>query len=295
MLSQAEAPIMTTSSMVLATILLICGLSFKLGLAPFHLWLPDIYQGAPRFIVTNFVLVPKLAIILILIKFLYTFLALLINVWLLVLYSIGLLSIIIGAIGGLNQTSFLRMLAYSTVTDMGYIFIALSFGDALALHAVIVYFLIHTLSSVTVFSLLATAHTYDDYSLFSSINDFSLLKSQTHLQIIPLVAMISYMSIPPLAGFIGKTYIFGILILHNQYLTLLLLCGAFLGSTFFYSRIIRNLLFYSEYRFTLFTTPEDLSYAELFFLTLFNSTFILVINHFFSYTLVLTQFFLTTT
>jgi NADH-quinone oxidoreductase subunit N len=295
MISNAISPIMTTPSLVLACTLLISGLAFKLGLAPFHLWLPDVYQGAPRATVTIFALVPKLALLIVLAKFLYTFLSLLFTIWAGLLYVIALISVLIGTLGGLNQTSFLRMLAYSTITDMGYIFIALSYGDFLALHAVLVYFLIHTLSSVTVFSLLTHAHTVDNYSLFSSIKDFSFFKSQTHMHLTPIIAMVSYMSIPPLAGFLGKAYIFGILITHNQYLTVLLLCTAFLGSTFFYARIIQNLLFHSEYQFALFSTPEDLSYADLFLMAIFNSIFILVINNFVTYTVVLTQYFFIST
>lgn len=284
---------MATPSIILACVFLIIGLSFKLGVAPFHLWLPDIYQGAPRFIVTIFVLIPKLAIFYVLTKFLYIIFPLIFPVWSPLLYIMGILSIILGALGGLNQTSFLRLLAYSTITDMGYVFIALSFGDLFAFHAALIYFLIHTLSSLTIFSFIANTHSQDKYSLFNNLTDFSFLKTQNYLQITPLVAMISYMSIPPLAGFFGKAYIFGILIFNKEYFVLLLLCLAFFASTFFYSRIIRNFSFYSEYQFTLFTDNEDLSYTDIFLITVFNVTFILFINHFLFYTIALTQTFLT--
>jgi NADH-quinone oxidoreductase subunit N len=242
--------------------------------------------------VTIFVLIPKLAIFYVLSKLLYTIFPIIFTLWSPILYIIGILSIILGALGGLNQTSFLRLLAYSTITDMGYVFVSLSFGDIFAFHAALVYFLIHTLSSLTIFSFFANIHSQDKHSIFNNINDFSFLKTQHYLQITPLIGMISYMSIPPLAGFFGKTYIFGILIFNKEYFVLLLLCIAFFASTFFYSRIIRNFTFYSEYQITSFIENDDLSYIDIFLIAIFNITFILFINHFVIYTIFLTQNFL---
>jgi NADH-quinone oxidoreductase subunit N len=203
----------------------------------------------------------------------------------------GFLSVLLGSYGGLNQTSFLRLIGYSTIADMGYIFIALSFGNFIALHAAMIYFFLHLLLSVTLFSFLSHFHSYDNYSFFNSIKDFSFLKQQTYLNFTPLIAMVSYMSIPPLAGFFGKTYIWGMLIHQGCYFILFGLCLAFLASTFFYSRIIRNLFFYSEYQFASFILMEDLSYADLFIVATLNIIFLFFINHFISYTLSLTQYF----
>jgi NADH-quinone oxidoreductase subunit N len=237
---------------------------------------------------------PKFGLFFILAKFLYILFGNIFYVWSPLLYALGIASIIIGSVGGLNQTSFLRLLAYSTITDMGYVTIALSYGDFFGLHASITYFLIHTLSSITVFSFLASVHTNDNYSLFNSIYDFSFLKTQNHVRLTPLIAMISYMSIPPLAGFLGKIYIFGILMAHGEYLTLLVLCMAFSASLFFYSRIIRNLLFQSEYHFAPFIDSEELSQVDLFIVAALNIFFITLTNHFMIYTVDLTQYFLVT-
>jgi len=125
---------------------LLAGLFFKLGLAPFHIWLADVYEGAPRPAVAFFALIPKFAIFIVLFRVLLLFLSHF-DFWSGVIYVIAYLSLILGTFAGLAQSSVLRLVAFSSVANLGIAVFPLITGNLVGFHAALSYLLIYVLLS----------------------------------------------------------------------------------------------------------------------------------------------------
>ena len=130
--------------LIFSVVLIISSIAFKLSIAPFHMWTPDVYEGAPTSITAFFAIVPKIAAIGVLMRILYIALIDIHVVWLQLVLVLGLLSIFVGAFGALLQKNIKRLMAYSAISNIGYIFLALSLGSQLGLEASLIYLsLIH--------------------------------------------------------------------------------------------------------------------------------------------------------
>jgi NADH-quinone oxidoreductase subunit N len=216
--------------------MMIIGLAFKVSAAPFHFWTPDVYQGAPTVFTTYMATVVKTAAFAAFLRLLaYTFAPLSeqLNTALAVLSGV---TILIGNLSAVYQSSVKRMLAYSSVAHAGYMLLALVAMNTMSSSSVLLYAAAYSVSTLAAFSvlfLIIQATGNDTVESFSG-----LARSNPFMAFITVTAMLSLAGIPPLAGFFAKYYIFSAA-LQEGYLALVLIAvlGSLIG-VYYYFRII---------------------------------------------------------
>jgi NADH-quinone oxidoreductase subunit N len=194
------------------------------------------------------------------------------------LYSLGVLSLLVGSILAANQISLMRLLAYSTIVDMGFIFLTLSFGDVIGIHTGLVYLAIHIFSSLAFISFILSINFKNRDLNLISITDVKFLFAYPQLAYTVLISMLSYMAIPPLIGFYGKAYIIASLLYREAYFSVLFLILIILLSLFYYSRIIRNLYMQIKTQYAFITLIADTVYYEIVILAFLTCFSIVIID-----------------
>ena len=233
----------TTLSPLLYTgiLLLIVGLAFKVGAAPFHFWTPDVYDGSPILITTFMSTVVKAAAFAGFLRlFLSCFLPLQ-DFWEPVLQVLAIITLFIGNITALVQQSFKRMLAYSSISHAGYLLFAIIASGSDAANAMFLYATAYSIASVIAFSVLILvkrAHGSEDFESFNG-----LAGKNPFLALTLTIAMLSFAGIPLTAGFIGKFMVFsGVMKQYHIILVGLAIINAAIG-IFYYFRVIVAMYF----------------------------------------------------
>lgn len=229
--------------------LLICiAIMFKLAAAPFHMWAPDVYEGSPTIITAFFAIVPKIAILTLLVNLIYNVFWGIFNSVLLPFFIFSaLLSVIIGSIGAVNQTKFKRLLAYSAISHMGFILLGLIPGTLNSLQTSFIYIILYIITSLNTF-----AFTFIYFNKYKNsfknttyyLSDLSALSRKEPVLALTLtLSLFSIAGIPPLAGFISKYYIL-LSLIQNNYIVIATLTILFsVIACFYYIRIIQYMYF----------------------------------------------------
>ncbi|MEW6606180.1 MAG: NADH-quinone oxidoreductase subunit N [bacterium] len=191
---------------LLSIVLLMAGFGFKIATAPFHMWVPDTYEGAPTPITTYLATASKLAgFVVILRVFLVCFVDIKVD-WLPLMAVLSVLSMGLGNLCALPQTNIKRMLAYSSIAHAGYILIGLAVTTELGIGSIILYLLVYSLASLGAFLVVIA---FSNQTGTDEISDYAgLWKRAPLLALAMLLSLVSMAGIPPLAGFIGKFYLF---------------------------------------------------------------------------------------
>ena len=217
-------------------------LAFKFGAAPFHMWIPDVYHGS--LITTTLLLstVPKIAIFIILIKLLGLVFSGLAIFWSDILQILAVLSIIIGNITAIAQTNIKRMLAYSTIANIGFILLALSIGSFDSFVASMFYVLTYIMTTILAFGLLS--ELFSNKKAIEEIKDLSgLAKSNPVVAFMIMTIMLSYVGIPPFLGFHAKLFVIQSLVQSsNILLSIFAVIMTVIGS-YYYLRVIKIMYF----------------------------------------------------
>jgi len=197
--------------LVLAYLLIFVGLGFKLALAPFHLWAPDVYQNAPTPVAGWIGSGSKIAAAALLIALLQPVVdapnPTLKDALIPALAALAVLSMVVGNLGALRQTNLKRLLAYSAIANAGYLLVGVVAFSAPGNTSVIFYILVYSLASLGAFGVVAVLT--DTLGRDAEINDFNgCWKTTPGLAAAFLVFVLSLAGIPPLAGFLGKFYLF---------------------------------------------------------------------------------------
>ena len=188
---------------------LLAALLFKLGAAPLHFWLPDVYEGSTTNVTSFFALVPKVALLILIIRiFLDTF-GSLIYLWQPILLSVSLLSTCIGTIGAFYQRRIKRLLAYSTIGHTGFILLGCATNSQEGLNALFLYLIIYILTSISIFVFLLNVQergvSISNPTLFEACG---IVQTNRLLGLCLTLPLLSLAGIPPLIGFIAKFQIF---------------------------------------------------------------------------------------
>ena len=240
-------------NILLAFIFILIAFFFKLGVAPLHTWLVDVYEGAPTLAVTYMSVVPKIAVFAVLVRFLDIFY----NSTIISLYGnqvllyLSIFSILIGIFGAYFQEKIRSFVAYSSIANMGYLLLmvsVLSFESNFNFieFSVSVYLIIYSTILLSIFIIINYLTHWSNNNNIVYLKEISGLgqsKYKQGISIILSLSLFSLMGIPPLAGFFSKFYIIFNLLYFNNYILalLLLLCGV-LG-TIYYLRVIKLLFF----------------------------------------------------
>jgi NADH-quinone oxidoreductase subunit N len=201
----AAAP--TSIGLVFGLVFLICGLSFKASAAPFHIWTPDVYEGAPAPVVAFFSTAPKIAAVGVLAHVMFTAFGPHIASWKQIIAIIAALSMLIGAFGALMQNSIKRILAYSSISNVGFALIAIAAGAENGAAAVLVYMTLYVIATLGMFGgVLSLRRGGKAIDQVSDLN--GLVKSKPGIALGLLILIFSVAGIPPAAGFWGKLQVF---------------------------------------------------------------------------------------
>ena len=222
----------------LGLVLIISGIAFKLSAAPFHMWTPDVYEGAPSSVTTILITLPKLASLVVLVNLLINPFINQAETWAPIIIIISILSMAIGSVSAIKQDNLKRLFAFSTIANIGYVMIGLACVNDEAIKASFLYMFIYTLSTLGIFSFIMILRREDRQLV--SISDISgISKSKPLLTISVTILMLSLAGIPPFGGFFGKLFIFTAAI-ESGYLYLAIAGVIFsVISAFYYLKIIK--------------------------------------------------------
>jgi NADH-quinone oxidoreductase subunit N len=224
--------------LIFSIVLILSSIAFKLSIAPFHMWTPDVYEGAPTSVTAFFAVVPKIAAIGVLMRILYIALIDIHLIWNQLILILGMLSIFVGAFGALLQINIKRLMAYSAISNIGYIFLALSLGSQLGLEASLIYITVYTVSALGSFAFILSMEK--DNIMLNTISSFAgLSKSNPFYSICFSIILLSLAGLPPLAGFIAKFYIFkAIIIADYLWIAVVGIMGSVI-SAYYYLNIVK--------------------------------------------------------
>lgn len=204
----AEMTLLTNTSTlsVFALIFFIAGLGFKLSLVPFHLWTADVYEGSPLPITSYFSVVSKGAALFTLMLVLYRVFGQEPRVWTFTAYILSITTMVVGNLFALRQKNLKRFLAFSSITQAGFMMLGFVNSDALGMNTIVYFMLIYSLSNLAVFGVLSIVTNATGKESMDDFNGF--YATNPGLSLIMLLALFSLAGIPPVAGFFGKFFLF---------------------------------------------------------------------------------------
>lgn len=229
-------------ALIFALVFVIVALAFKLGAAPFHMWVPDVYHGAPTSTTLFLGTAPKLAAFAMLIRLLIGGLDDLLPVWQDMFIIIALLSIIVGNVVAIVQTNIKRMLAYSTIAHMGFLLLGVLSGTAEGYAASLFYVLIYSIMSLGAFGIVVLS-AKDGYES-DLIADYKGLNARSPwLAGLMLILMFSLAGVPPTVGFYAKLAVIQALVdAHLVWVAVVAVVFAVVGA-FYYLRVVKVMYF----------------------------------------------------
>lgn len=191
---------------ILALIFFISALGFKLSLVPFHLWTADVYEGAPLAVSTYFSVVSKGGALFALMLVLYYVFGAQSAIWSKALYVLSIITMVIGNLFALRQKNMKRFLAFSSITQAGFMMLGFMNVDTLGMTTIVYFMLIYGLSNLAIFGVLSLVSNATGKERMDDFNGF--YSTNPRLSLIMLVALFSLAGIPPVAGFFGKFFLF---------------------------------------------------------------------------------------
>ncbi len=227
---------------VFAMVFILVGLAFKISAVPFHMWTPDVYEGAPTSITNYFAVVPKVAGLALLIKFMLVPFSNILLEWQTIIIFISIASMILGALAAIVQTNIKRLLAYSSIGHVGYALAGVATGAVSGYESSIVYISIYVVMNIGAFSCLYLLKKDGQYK--ENISDLSgISKKNPLLAISFLIILFSLAGIPPLGGFFAKFYVFTAVLEQEMYALAIIGLLTTVISAFYYLRIIKIIYF----------------------------------------------------
>lgn len=223
-------------------VFLLAAIAFKISAVPFHMWTPDVYQGAPTSVTALFAIVPKIAALGLLMRILFIAFEPAAVQWGQVLYFVALASMFVGAFAALTQENIKRLMAYSSIGNMGYALIGLVAGTSQGAGAVIVYLMIYLFMTAGVFSIILCMRRGG--LVAENVSDLSgLSKTSPVMAYAMAVLMFSMSGIPPAAGFFGKLFVFQAAVAQGYYILAVLGVLSSVVAAYYYLRVIKVMFF----------------------------------------------------
>ena len=227
---------------VFAMVFILVGLAFKVSAVPFHMWTPDVYEGAPTSITNYFAVVPKVAGLALLIKFMLIPFSNILIEWQTILIFISIASMILGSVAAIVQKNIKRLLAYSSIGHIGYALAGVATGAISGYESSIIYISIYVVMNIGAFSCLYLLKKDGQYK--ENISDLSgISKKHSLLAISFLIILFSMAGIPPLGGFFAKFYVFTAVIEQKMYALAIIGLLTTVISAFYYLKIIKTIYF----------------------------------------------------
>lgn len=223
-------------------VFMLAGLAFKVSAVPFHMWTPDVYQGAPTPVTALFAIVPKVAALGLIIRLLVGPFAMLAQEWMQIIMAVSVGSMLLGAFAGLVQNNIKRLLAYSSVANMGYAMLGLLPNVPEGIAGTIIYLTIYMAMLAGVFAILMSLKR--DGKSIENIPDFAGLSKTSPFMAYALTGLLFSMSgIPPLAGFFGKFFVFQAAVAGGYMVVAVIGVLTSVVGAYYYLRLIKVMFF----------------------------------------------------
>lgn len=228
--------------LIFGLVFLICGLAFKVSAAPFHMWTPDVYEGAPTPVVALFATAPKFAAMILIARTLSEGFGGIHDQWAQVLILICLISFAVGAIGGIAQKDIQRLLAYSSIANIGYALLGIAAGTEQGLQAMLMFMTLYVIDQIGFFAILLSLSKSG--RPIRRIADLAGLKKDRPLTAVAITILsLSVLGMPPFSGFWGKYYVFGAAAEAGYWQVAAVGLVASVVAAFYYLRIIKLMWF----------------------------------------------------
>src|SRR6056297_3992770 len=200
--AEGQAPV----GLLIGLVLVISGLAFKVSAVPFHMWTPDVYEGAPTPITAFFATAPKVAALALFARVVHDAFGGVVGDWQQVLAVLSLLSMFLGAVAAIGQTDIKRLMAYSSIAHMGYALMGLAAGTVFGVQAMLIYMAIYVTMNIGTFAfILSMERDGQAVTDIRSLNMYS--RAQPGRAMAMLILLFSLAGVPPLLGFFGKLYV----------------------------------------------------------------------------------------
>jgi NADH-quinone oxidoreductase subunit N len=228
--------------LIIGMVFISVGLAFKVSAVPFHMWVPDVYEGAPTPVTAFFAVAPKMAAIALFMRFMIEPFGAMLAEWRQVIVFLSIASMILGSVAAIAQTSIKRLMAYSSIGHIGYALIGLAVATPSGIRGVLIYMAIYLFMNVGTFAVILCMKQQG--KMLEGINDLAgLSRSQPGLALALAIFMFAMAGIPPTAGFFSKLYIFLAAIdAHLNGLAVIGVVTSVVGA-FYYLRIVKVMYF----------------------------------------------------
>ena len=266
-LAHGHAPI----GAVVGLVFVVAGLAFKVSAAPFHMWTPDVYEGAPTPVTSFFAVAPKIAAIALLVRVLVGPFGELAHQWQQIVIAASILSMTIGAFAAIGQSNIKRLMAYSSIANIGFALVGLAAGTEEGVRGVLVYMAIYLFMAVGAFAVILSMKAKG--RMVEGISDLAGL-SKTHPMMAAAMAifMFSMAGIPPMAGFFSKLYVFLAAVEAGLFTLAIIGVLSSVVGAYYYLRIIK-VMYFDEATETLDPVGDDAMTGVLVVTGLFSLLF----------------------
>jgi NADH-quinone oxidoreductase subunit N len=228
--------------LIFGLVFLMAGLAFKISVVPFHMWTPDVYEGSPTPVTAFFSAAPKVAAMSLLIRVVIDAFEPITSDWQQILVFMAIASMSLGAFAAIGQTNIKRLMAYSSISHMGFALVGLASGTQAGVNGVILYMIIYMVMTLGTFVCILSMRRKD--GMVEEINDLAgLSKNNPTMALFLTVLMFSLAGIPPLAGFFAKYFVFLAAIQAELYTLAVIGVLASVVGAFYYIRIIKIMWF----------------------------------------------------
>jgi len=227
---------------IFGIVFLLVGLCFKISIVPFHMWTPDVYEGAPTPVTAFFASAPKVAALAVLVRVLLTAFPNVTHDWQQIVTFVSIASMALGSFAAIGQKNIKRLMAYSSIGHMGFALVGLAAGTAQGAQGVLIYLAIYVAMTFGSFSFILCLKR--NGQPFEQISDFAgLSRTNPYLAFMFAMLLFSLAGIPPLAGFFAKFYVFLAAIQAGLYpLAVIGVLTSVVGA-FYYLAIIKTMFF----------------------------------------------------
>jgi NADH-quinone oxidoreductase subunit N len=231
-----------TTGVVFGLVFLISGLAFKVAAVPFHMWTPDVYEGAPTPITAFFSSSPKIAAMALFVRAMAEALPSALDQWRQIVIFIAILSMALGSVAAIGQNNIKRLMAYSSIANMGYVLVGLATGTPDGVQGVLVYLAIYLVTNIGIFACILAMRRGE--AMVENIPDLAgLAQSQPGYAFIFAMLMFSLAGIPPLAGFFAKFYVFLAAVKAGLYPLAVIAVVISVVGAYYYLRIVKVIYF----------------------------------------------------
>jgi NADH-quinone oxidoreductase subunit N len=227
---------------VFGLVFVAAGLAFKVSAVPFHMWTPDVYEGSPTPVSAFFAGAPKMAAIALFVRVMIDAFPGITQQWQQIITFLAIASMVLGAFAAIGQTNLKRLMAYSSIGNMGYALVALAAGSEAGVQGVAIFMATYLMMTAGVFACILALRTENGHA--ETIQDLAgLSRTRPGIAFILAMLMFSLVGIPPLAGFFGKFYAFAAAIQAKLYILAVIGIVASVVSAFYYLRIVKVMYF----------------------------------------------------